>query len=524
MYIYTRYFSTFLIVVCTLGFWQPAVVQASPFEASQLNCSDLEQRKARCSFQWSGKRFTLVLKEKNIVRAAKLNTPLGKVLEKPAKSFRGRLIKGDKKRLASLTLGEGVGFLTIELPRKKRFLTLTIPHSKISKLKSGEKIKVFSQYGRRLKVMGCATDVSGTLGASLVSHAAKLELDTFAASNPVIEVMAYGSSDFYGTFGSNSLTVLQALLGDVDQIYNDQLLINLSFTFEVFSTDPFTDDSNIYNTLDNFALWFDDNAPEYADLGTWVSTTGYGAGSGGAVGLAWFETVCKFFGAGTTSVTQYLNHATSVVVEAHELGHNFGMDHDSGIMSSVVSASLTSFSDYSLDQANTHLAAYPSCLGAESLDGDVDFRQDLDELFGSSCSDDPDVFLSKAVYNAKRDKLVLTVEGLPEGANLEHSFTVYMAKTGTKALDSALSTKWKDLMTFQGSSLKTDGDLKLVFKNISKSAKKAAFAVRARCLANSESIKASRAATIRNKRASASDLGRFGKLAKKLQSVGPNLK
>lgn len=90
--------------------------------------------------------------------------------------------------------------------------------------------------------------------------------------------------------------------------------------------------------------------------------------NGATVGLAFLGVVCDFPSAkyGLTQVRNF--EGVTSLIFAHEIGHNFGADHDSAtpsLMSPFIDSDNNSFSAFSLNEINTYLGSSGSCVQSD---------------------------------------------------------------------------------------------------------------------------------------------------------------
>jgi len=183
---------------------------------------------------------------------------------------------------------------------------------------------------------------------------------------------AVADTEFIATHGSNSTAVIVSRMNLVDGIYSNQVGVGIQLqTVELLDSNDIITPTNPLDLL--------------AAFGTYM-TTGNGSGiehpglahlmtgkniDGSVIGIAYLGVLCsQNFGFG---VNQNLdNGTTSMLVIAHEAGHNFGAPHDGdpddacgnpnifGIMNPAINGS-QEFSTCSLDQMADDIAS-ASCL------------------------------------------------------------------------------------------------------------------------------------------------------------------
>jgi len=181
-------------------------------------------------------------------------------------------------------------------------------------------------------VMACGTGG----GAGLASAAAMYddmvsELRTALAQGPgaveEIEIGTIGDSAFAGTSLDPQGAILDRM-NRVDGIYSSELGVQVTVPLvEILDagSDPFTDTTDsdaLIDVLDDYRF---DNPPQ-RELGLTHLFTGQIL-DGQTVGVAYIGTLCHpRFGVGLTEARR-----TAIIdslVAAHEIGHNFGADHD----------------------------------------------------------------------------------------------------------------------------------------------------------------------------------------------------
>ncbi len=159
------------------------------------------------------------------------------------------------------------------------------------------------------------------------------ELQALAATLPTrqIEVAIVGDFEFSGLTFANGLTpeaAIAARMNIVDGIYSSQVGVKLIVTdVNVFRTasDPFTATTVPSTLLNELANWRQ-VTPAQTARGLTHLLTGRDL-DGTTVGIAFLGSVCNTrAAAGVTQGT--LSTTSSALVIAHEMGHNFGAEHD----------------------------------------------------------------------------------------------------------------------------------------------------------------------------------------------------
>lgn len=153
---------------------------------------------------------------------------------------------------------------------------------------------------------------------------------TASAGLPVAEVATEADWEYVQAFGGGAAANAEilAILNGVDAIYQSEIGVTLSVVFQhawETSADPYT-------TSDPEVL-----LPEFANhwSTTSISPVPYDVAhlwtgknlSGSTVGIAYLRAVCRNIRYGLSE--RLGSRALSVPLAAHEMGHNFGADHDS---------------------------------------------------------------------------------------------------------------------------------------------------------------------------------------------------
>ena len=193
-------------------------------------------------------------------------------------------------------------------------------------------------------------------------------------------------TEFSATHGSNSAAVIVSRMNLVDGIYSNQVGVGIQLqTLELLDSNDILTTTNPSDLLGAFRTYM---------------TTGNGSGiehpglahlmtgknlDGSVVGIAYVGVLCsQGFGFG---VNQNLNNGTtSMLIIAHEMGHNFGAPHDGdpdfacgnpnifGIMNPSINGS-QEFSTCSLDQMANDIASASCLVSAQEIVFVDDFEQ-----------------------------------------------------------------------------------------------------------------------------------------------------
>ncbi len=191
--------------------------------------------------------------------------------------------------------------------------------------------------------------------------------DVSAMADRLAQISTDADPQWYSTYGSSSNSEIAATLDAIEVIYKRDFGIQFDIVQQnVFqSSSPYTgtDSSSV---LSQFRTYTNTNrhlgTADLYHLFTGRTFDSYVAG------IAYVGVVCASpsYSYGTS---ENLGRALNIVVAAHELGHNFGAQHDTGggyIMSPSASSGLSQFSTQSKTQVAAHVGTYNSCLGTVS--------------------------------------------------------------------------------------------------------------------------------------------------------------
>ena len=184
--------------------------------------------------------------------------------------------------------------------------------------------------------MSCAAGSSPSSGELMYQELVgelRTALQTGPGAVEEIEVGVIGDSDF--TSGrANPQQALLTRMNNVDGIYSSELGIQITVPLESLellddTNDPFPDsnpDGELQDVLIEELARYRRNSSIQGARGLTHLFTGKSL-DGSTVGIAYIDVLCSsFFGVG---LTEARNGVTSdSLIAAHEIGHNFGADHD----------------------------------------------------------------------------------------------------------------------------------------------------------------------------------------------------
>ncbi len=181
--------------------------------------------------------------------------------------------------------------------------------------------------------MSCGVDSMSGKAANVYTQM-KTDLDRAVAQAPgaisEITMGAIGDSLFTSLRGGSSAAAaaITARFNNIDGYFSEQVGVQINLqsitTFDA-ATDPFSgtlSTSTLLDELSEYRL----QQPSQNSLGLTHMYTGRDF-QGTTVGIAWLGTICEnYFGAGVSEGRAGLT--TDSLIAAHEIGHNFGADHD----------------------------------------------------------------------------------------------------------------------------------------------------------------------------------------------------
>jgi hypothetical protein len=194
----------------------------------------------------------------------------------------------------------------------------------------------------------------------------------------VITISTDADPEWFRKYGDQSNAVIASIINTAEAVYNRQL----GLRFRIVRQHVYADASP-YSSSEPGALLssFTRNPENANNLSTNAATfhdevdlkhlfTGKDI-DGSVIGIAYIGVVCAVPSL-SYGITQAYLDAANAGIFAHEVGHNFGANHDSsdrnGMMyPSIMIPPAEKFSDFSLGEINTHLAKYGTCISVEQL-------------------------------------------------------------------------------------------------------------------------------------------------------------
>ncbi|MBU1189004.1 MAG: hypothetical protein KKC01_08235 [Gammaproteobacteria bacterium] len=150
----------------------------------------------------------------------------------------------------------------------------------------------------------------------------------FGGDFEALPFTAVADTQFVNTHGSNSSAVIVSRMNLVDGIYSNQVGVGIQLEvlelLENNGTLTSTNPSDLLNAFRSFMTTGAGGGIEHPGLAHLMTGKNL---DGNTVGIAWLGVLCsQTFGFG---VNQNLNNGTtSMLIIAHEMGHNFGAPHD----------------------------------------------------------------------------------------------------------------------------------------------------------------------------------------------------
>lgn len=194
----------------------------------------------------------------------------------------------------------------------------------------------------------------------------------------VITISTDADQEWYQKYGEQSNAVIASLINTAEAVYNRQLGLRFRIVKQHVYSDnsPFTS-SNAGDLLTTFTrnpenstnLSNDPNSfNEAVDLKHLFTGKDI---DGSIIGIAYIGVVCAVPSL-SYGVTQDYMEAANAGIFAHELGHNFGANHDTSTRDGLMYPSISvppanKFSEASLGEINSHLSKYGTCISLEQM-------------------------------------------------------------------------------------------------------------------------------------------------------------
>jgi hypothetical protein len=193
-----------------------------------------------------------------------------------------------------------------------------------------------------------------------------------------LQVATEADGQYYQSYGNPGLfNRIQGILNDVDGIYEDDINLSISITYQqAWSSvggDPYTS-LDAVTTLNQFRSWWNANRG-----GTTRDTAHMFSGkdfNGGTIGIAWVGVICNAASLSYGISQDLSSSAQRAELTAHEIGHNLSAQHDNQIgcagvscngfgpimCSFIQSNGSGQFSSCSVSAINSHTHNNGSCL------------------------------------------------------------------------------------------------------------------------------------------------------------------
>lgn len=168
----------------------------------------------------------------------------------------------------------------------------------------------------------------------------------------VVEVAIASDYSMYQAYGSiqavenHAIGVLNNVQGNYDDEFGDMLEFKLveQYVSTCSSCDPWTTSVNANGLLADFSNWGPSGFTQNHDVATlWTQRN---LDNGNTVGIAWLSSVCTSY---KYNVCQDFsnNAAQKRVLLAHEMGHNFGANHDAQGQGTIMAPSVNNTNAWS---------------------------------------------------------------------------------------------------------------------------------------------------------------------------------
>jgi hypothetical protein len=279
---------------------------------------------------------------------------------------------------------KGIPELTLIMQSKRGVVGRSLQIKGILDKKSSSlrEIKISSLPESTLKKLGCGNEPHAALAQETHSHSTteshshdSIPTTSAVGTIKIASIATDADPEWYAKYGDSSNAQIATLISAAHSIYRTHLGIGFRITAQnVFTSsagNPYTSSNanTLLSTFRNYTLT--NNHLGSADLYHLFSGKDF---EGSTIGLAWVAVVCKFedysFG-----ITQAFHPSADAAIVAHELGHNFGADHDSTDTSSIMAPWVnvpgsTYFSTATVNAIQSHLNSTSNCFDNESDSGE----------------------------------------------------------------------------------------------------------------------------------------------------------
>lgn len=189
----------------------------------------------------------------------------------------------------------------------------------------------------------------------------------------VFTVSADADYEFFEQYGSDTHAEIEAIFNTTNSIYMSQIgieVVPVQITQFSSSDQPYRSStgSDLLSQFQNYNL----ESKRLQSADAYHLFTGKSLAPSGMVGLSYVGSVCQSQARFSYGLTAYYPSPIQPIIFTHELGHNLGATHtDAGIMLANLSSNPRSFSSYSINQVETYVNRYGSCLSTGSIPVDT---------------------------------------------------------------------------------------------------------------------------------------------------------